>query len=51
MGPLQEQLQERLFWAEHHAKDLTIAEHNRKWFAVQAVELRAAIAKANESAA
>lgn len=51
MGTLQEQLQEQLFWAEHHAKDLTIAEHNRKWYADRVIELRAAITEAKGAAA
>lgn len=36
-------LEDALFWAEHHAAS-DIAEHNKKWFAGEAVRIRAAIA-------
>lgn len=38
-------LQEELRWAEQHANNLTIAEHNRKWFSGEVARLRAAVAK------
>lgn len=40
-----ELLQEQLQWSERHAADMTIHEHNRKWFAAEAIKLRAAITK------
>jgi hypothetical protein len=43
-------LQEQLRWAEHHANDMTIAEHNRQWFSSEVVKLRAVIAKATGAA-
>lgn len=37
-------LQEQLYWADCHANDLTIAEHNRTWFANEAARIRTALA-------
>lgn len=34
-------LSEQLFWAERHAADPTIAEHNRNWFKAEAERMRA----------
>ena len=43
--PADDDLAGQLYWADKHANDLTIAEHNRRHFAAEAVRLRAAIAK------
>lgn len=48
--PAADDLAGQLYWAERHAADLTIAEHNRKHFAREVIRLRAAIAKATGSA-
>lgn len=34
---------EELYWAEKHARDLTMAEHNRLWFAKEADRIRSEI--------
>lgn len=34
-------LSEQLYWAEHHASDLTMAVHNRNWFKSEAERMRA----------
>ena len=31
---------EQLYWAERHAADYTMAEHNRKWFEAEAKRMR-----------
>lgn len=43
-----ENLRAELYWAQRHAADLTMAEHNRKHFEREAERLRAEIAKALE---
>ena len=50
-NPAADDLQCQLHWAEHHANDYTIAEHNRTWFATEALRIRAAIAKAQKGGA
>lgn len=34
---------EELYWAERHANDFTIAEHNREWFKREAEKLRSEV--------
>lgn len=41
----QQSLEDQLYWAQRHAEDLTMAVHNRHWFAEEAKRLRAEIAK------
>lgn len=43
--PADDDLAGQLHWADKHANDLAMAEHNRRHFAAEAVRLRAAIAK------
>ena len=43
--PGDDDLAGQLYWADKHAHDMTMAEHNRRHFAAEAVRLRAAIAK------
>ena len=43
--PAGDDLAGQLHWADKHANDLAMAEHNRRHFAAEAVRLRAAIAK------
>lgn len=43
--PTSDDLEGQLYWADKHANDLTMAEHNRCHFAAEAMRLRAAIAK------
>lgn len=44
--PADDDLECQLHWAEHHANDLTIAEHNRRYFVAEVERIRAAIAAA-----
>lgn len=46
MNEFKTPLHEQLHWAEQHASDFTMAEHNRKHFELEAVRLRAALARA-----
>jgi hypothetical protein len=34
-------LSEQLYWAERHAADVTMADHNRNWFKAEAKRMRA----------
>lgn len=40
--PADDDMECQLHWAEHHANDLTIAEHNRRYFAAEVERIRAA---------
>lgn len=41
-------MHEQLYWAERHANDFTIAEHNREWFKKEAIRLREIITKGTQ---